>query len=162
MDINRSQHLKFVHEYASVKKNTCNPKLMKEAYNLYINKGQALAIVILLQEEWAASFKAPARYRIGNRFPKIIWNLKSGKARAGFYLLKDGKTLHPFMKLPANFLTVGLLLHEYTHLITIYSDTFTNGRRTKHGPMFRSIFDYLLHAHKDDYLKVAKNSLDNR
>ena len=161
MDINRAEYLNGFHEYSCVKKHTCVPKLMKEAYSLPIDKGQALAIIVILHEEWGDSLSVPSRYRLGNRFPKIIWNRKNGNARGGYYRMNDMITMRPFLKLPEKRLTVGLLLHEYAHVITIYHEIANRKRRIpKHGPIFRGTFDYLLMNHKEDYLKVAKISLD--
>ena len=162
MAIEISHHLKSVHEYVSVKKNTMVPRLMAEAYKLHIGKGEALAILFLLHEEWGDTLYVPPRYKLGKRFPKIVWNHKDGKARGGFYRMNDQVTMRPFLKLPASFLTVGLLLHEYAHVITIYHEIASrkNKRIPKHGPIFRGVFDYLLMFHREDYIKVAKIPLD--
>ena len=147
-----------VNEYSLVKRLTTQPKKMKEAYECKLDKIQALTLIVLLMDEWPPYI--PSNIPLSSKPLKVFWNKKDGRARGGFLLSKDG-TMRPFLKLPVNKLTAGLVIHEYCHVVTIYREweerkAKKNRRRSPHGEVFRNLFDIMLAMHKQDWISVAK------
>ena len=153
--------LEDVTEYSLVKRFTTQPKLMKMAYDVKLEPGDAIGLVILLHDEWGCNI--PAKYKLSSRPIKFVWNTKNGNAKGGYYLTRE-KELRPFLKLPLEGLTAGLVLHEYCHVVTIYLEVAERQRGkkkiNKHGPIFRAIFDYMLFSHKEDWLNLVEKGLD--
>ena len=149
-----------VHEYALVKRMTTQPKRMKEAYECKLTKEQAITLLVILMDEWPR-YVSP-HLKLSSKPLKVYWNKKNGKARGGYFLSKD-LTMRPFLRLPEKGLTAGLLLHEYCHVVTIYSEVETrkskkNRRHSPHGETFRNVFDIMLAMHKEDWISVTKES----
>ena len=156
-----SSLLKGVVEYKLVKRMTLVPRKMRAAYECKLDKEQAIALLIILMDEWPPY--VPTKYTLSKRPLKIIWNFKDGRARGGFKV--DGNTVRPFVKLPSFRLTAGLVIHEYCHVVTIFQEieearAKNSRRKNKHGPIFRSMFDLMLAFHQSDWINLTKKGLD--
>jgi hypothetical protein len=162
------QILHGIREYKKVKKHTCVPKLMKEAYSIKLDRGQATALIALLNDEWRDTFIVRPPYKLSKKYIKLVWHNKSnGNARAGYYISnRDDKILRPFIRLPIT-PTIGLVMHEFCHLVTVYHcmdverehdrNVARNRKRfSKHNWFFTVVLDYMLCLHKKDWRNIAE------